>query len=301
MLPEFPEFKLLDLDDKEPLEGYLREHPPLISELTFTNLFAWREIYKYGLCRYRDGFLVSKGEGDQLTFLQPLVPDGQQPAIRDCLDYLRGKVAAPAIDRVGEDIIGQYQWDPAEFTLDEERDQFDYVYHVKELIDLPGDKFHDKKNLVNQFTKKFSYEYREMTPEVARRGLDFAHEWCIERRCEESEGLTKENCATIQILRHFAHLTVTGGAIYYEGEMIAFEIGEPLNADTYVIHIEKAHPAIIGLYQAINREFLRHAVTDCPYVNREQDLGVPGLRKAKLSYNPVRLVKKYRVADAGRH
>ncbi|MHB9022914.1 MAG: DUF2156 domain-containing protein [Armatimonadota bacterium] len=300
MLPEFPEFKLLDLDDKDVLEGYLLEHPPLISELTFTNLFAWREIYLYGLCRYQDGFLIRKGDGDGLSFLQPLVQEGHQEAMRDCLEYLRGKTAAPAIERVGEEIIDRYQWDPAVFTVEEERDQFDYVYSVKELTELAGDKFHDKKNLVNQFTRKFQYEYRPMTPEIARRALDFAHEWCLEKRCHESEGLTKENCATVQILRHFSKLSVTGGAIYYDGEMIAFEIGEPLNADTYVIHIEKAHPAIIGLYQAISWEFLRHTTLDYTFVNREQDLGVPGLRKAKLSYNPVRMVKKYSVSYARR-
>ncbi|MHB9133129.1 MAG: DUF2156 domain-containing protein [Armatimonadota bacterium] len=296
MIPTFPDFKPIELADKDALETYVAAHPPLASEYNFTNLFGWREVDNYHLAAYQDGFLIRKFYQETMSFLQPLVPEHGVDAVRDCLAYLQDKSTNPVIERVGEDFVTAFPQLAEEFAVREDRDNFDYLYSVQDLIDLKGAQYHDKKNLLNQFINKHNYRYLPLTAECAQECLQFAHSWCEERRCERIEGLAQENCATVQILQHFAELGASGGILEVEDKLVAFTIGEPLNPDTFVIHIEKGAGEYTGVYQAINWEYLRHAATGYTYVNREQDLGVPGLRKAKESYNPVRMGKKFRVS-----
>ncbi len=105
MIPVFPEFKPIEITDREALEDYLREHPPLVSEFTFTNLFGWRKVHNYRVSKYKDGFLVLKESGTELSFLQPLVTGNPVEAVRDCFKYLEGKTKNPAVERAGEDFI----------------------------------------------------------------------------------------------------------------------------------------------------------------------------------------------------
>lgn len=294
-IPLFPTFRPLDLTDRLPLEAYLRRHPPQASEYSFTNLFIWRFAGGYQIARFRDGYLIRKTSEGQTAFLQPLVPANPAEAVMTCFDYLRDAGEAPLIERVGEDFLAAGVWDPARVAIHEDRDNFDYVYSIAELIALTGEKYHTKKNLMHQFAGKYQPQYRPLRVEMADACLAFAHAWCEERRCEESPGLRQEQCAIVQLLTHFAALSAVGGVLEVEGRLAAFTLGEPLNDDTFVIHVEKADTALVGAYQTINREFLNHATGGYAFVNREQDLGVPGLRKAKLSYHPVRLVKKYRL------
>ncbi|MHB0935314.1 MAG: DUF2156 domain-containing protein [Armatimonadota bacterium] len=289
MIPTFPEFAPIALEHKGEVDAVLARARPLASEYTFTNLFAWAESSHYQLARFEDGLLIRKEADGHASFLQPLMPGDADAAVQACLD------AAGTIGRVGEDFLARL--DLAKLpAVREDRDDFDYVYSVPELIALHGPKYHDKKNLLHQLDKAADWQYRPMTPELIERSLPFQHHWCQERNCTENEGLLREHCATFRMLTNFTALGLKGGAIEIDGRLAAITLGEPLNADTCVIHIEKAMGGLPGLYQAINREFLRDACADYAFVNREQDLGLPGLRKAKLSYNPARMVKKYTIS-----
>lgn len=293
MIPLFPDFVPIALEHKAEVDTLLARLQPQASEYTFTNLFAWAATIDYRLARYGDGLLIRKGEGEHCGFLQPLVPGDGGTAVSACLDFLAQAGAEPRIVRVGEDFLARTTLRDA--TAREDRDNFDYVYSVPELTELRGDQYHDKKNLLNQFLSHNTYRYITLSQEMADRSVRFQHDWCAERECEKHESLSREDCATHRMLCHFGALHLLGGAIEIDGQIVALTLGEALNADTFVIHIEKAKAGITGLYQAINREFLAHAATAYPFVNREQDLGVPGLRKAKLSYNPVRMEQKYLV------
>ena len=290
MIPLFPEFAPIALEQKPEVDAVLARLRPQASEYTFTNLFGWGQVCGYALARFGDGLLVCKQQDGKAVFLQPLVSAGGAEAVATCLSFDRGT----RIERVGEDFLSGADLRGMAIEVQEDRNNFDYVYSVPELIDLRGEKYHDKKNLLNQFVKNHpQYAFLPMTPDIVERCLGFQHEWCEERECEKNPGLFNEHCATHRMLRHFAELRLHGGVIEIDGRIAALTIGEPLRADTYVIHIEKGMGKISGIYQAINHDFLRHAVAGFPYVNREQDLGIPGLRKAKMTYNPVRMVKKY--------
>jgi len=297
MISIFPEFKPIEMADREALEDYFREHPPLVSEFTFTNLFGWRKVHNYQISKYKDGFLILKESKAKFSFLQPLVTENPTEAIEACFEYLKEKTGFPVIERVGEDFIAAGAWDNSPFIISEDRDNFDYLYDTKELTELTGEKFHDKKNLLNQFLKKYQYRYQNLTPELVPECLKFKHEWCKDRDCDKIENLSHERYAVLEMLNNFPSLSIKGGIIRIAEKVVALTLGERLNKDTLVIHAEKAKNKIIGLYQAINWEFLKNRAHNFCFVNREQDLGVEGLRRAKMSYNPVRLIKKYQITQ----
>jgi hypothetical protein len=209
--------------------------------------------------------------------------------------YLKDRNENPYLERVPERFIEDYIKGNAHLTSIEDRDHHDYIYNVKELLELKGNRFHDKKNLVNQFRKNYRYEYIELSAGLIGECLEFEDHWCRIKECGKSPGLERERCAILEMLKNFDSLDIRGGAIRIGGKIAAIALGEKVSPEILVIHVEKANPDIPGLYQSINQEFLMHEAGGCRLVNREQDLGVPGLRKAKMSYNPVGFIKKYKV------
>lgn len=296
MIPIFPDFKPLELADRDVVESYLRVHPPLASEYTFSNLYAWREIYDYQIAAFREGLLIRRTVEGVTRFLQPLVPSDYEVAVSACLAYLRNHGQIPIIERVSEEVVSAVNWEALGITVNQDRDHCDYVYTVADLLTLEGRKYHAKKNLLHQFTQRYTYRYLPFTSALRQQCLEFAHQWCLDRRCEEFSGMTHENCAGMRLLRHFPRLHIAGGVLLVDDAVVAFTLGEPLNQNTFVIHAEKADTHLTGAYQAIQWEFLRHAVSGhYPFVNREQDLGIPGIRKAKTALHPSHLVMKYQL------
>ena len=146
------------------------------------------------------------------------------------------------------------------------------------------------------FKEEFAFDYKILTKDNIRDCLFFQEEWCLAKDCQHTEGLTKEKEAMQEMLTHFQALGVRGAMIEVNGKVEAVTLGEPLNPETFVIHIEKANGALVGIYQAINQAFCAKEAADFKYVNREQDLGVPGLRKSKESYHPCTMIKKYNLS-----
>jgi hypothetical protein len=181
-------------------------------------------------------------------------------------------------------------------TTVEDRGHWDYIYSVDELVELKGNRYHKKKNLVNQFKKKYDYVYAPLGPDLIDHAKGMQEDWCTWRDCESSEILSAENSAIFRILRDWDLLEGTlGGALMMDQVMVAYTVAEALSDDTLLIHFEKGDIEYKGVYQAINQMFLTHSGKGFRFVNREQDLDDEGLRKAKLSYHPVDFQKKYHV------
>jgi hypothetical protein len=190
-------------------------------------------------------------------------------------------------------MVTQIDWKENGMRVDLDRDQSDYIYLVKDLTKLEGRKYHRKRNHIKQFKEKYSYQYLSLTPEWISESLRLETDWCDLRHCELVLGLANESVAIKEALTHFDQLNMKGGAILIDGKLEAFTLGEPLNPETVVIHIEKANPVFEGLYPLINQVFLENEWSAHLYVNREQDLGEEGLRKAKESYFPHHMIHKY--------
>jgi uncharacterized protein len=293
------DFVPIHLDHKSVFDEFLHREGPEISELTFTNLFMWRLKYRPTWRIWKDCLLIVMAPDAGIPFaLPPVGPGNKADALGFCTDYLAGFGSSPRIARVSEDFVKRFV-DPDGYEIHEDPENHDYVYLTQDLIELPGNKFHRKKNHLNRFVKNYRFEYRTLDQDLVDCVLRMQEDWCEMRECAESPDLYEEDRAVYEALTHFGELDFTGGAIVIDSKVEAFSLGEPLNPETAVIHIEKANPAISGLYAAINQRFCQGAWSGTTYINREQDLGVEGLRKAKQSYYPHHMVQKYVVTPRG--
>jgi len=297
-LPRFPLFKPIELDDRQFMSGILRDYRPGTSEFTFTNLFIWRNHYDFQWSVHRDWLCLIGREGDGPCFaMGPAGPPGRTEVVVMLLEWLKEHkgIAEPCIERADERLALESSSLPG-LEVEERREHFDYVYLTQGLIDLAGNKHRTKRNHINQFYRTYqSYVYEELEERHIGACLEVQEKWCLARRCKEDLNLLGEWEATKEILRSFRALEVAGAVILVDGEVKAFTLGESMASDMAVIHIEKADPEVPGLYQLINQQFCARKWHNVKFVNREQDLGIPGLRDAKLSYSPDHFVKKYRI------
>lgn len=290
-IPVFPDSREVTMDDKPLFDDYFGKRQPELSAYTFTNIFAWREPHRTGISRLGDAIIVHYNHLQKRLCLEPMVDD--PAAVIE--EVLKSHGAETEFVRVAGSVARQFRNAPG-FEVELSRDHSDYLYLTSDLAKLEGRKYDGKRNYIARVRSSVDYEYVELDPELAMEAHEFAREWCEQRDCHSVEGLKEEHCAVWQMLKHFDELGIVGGAIRIDGAIKAFDLGEALNDETLVCHVEKADAAISGLYQLVNNEFAIHEGRDFRYINREQDLGIPGLRKAKESYHPVRLVEAYRVS-----
>jgi hypothetical protein len=268
--------RALGLEDRAILHPLLGELRPQQSEFTFTNLFIWRDAHQLRVCRAGEAVLIFSWRADpEDSFLfPPLGAGADRTVVRAALEHM-----------AAED----------EFAIQSDRAQWDYVYPVQDLIELRGNRYHGKRNHLEQFTQRYQFSYHGLAAELVPACQELQDRWCDEKHCDLVATLHSESRAVKEALEEFETLGITGGCIVVEGKVEAFALGELLNPETVVIHIEKANAAFHGLYQAVNQQFLEQAWRRVPYVNREQDLGLAGLRKAKESYHPHHMVEKFEV------
>jgi hypothetical protein len=283
----------LELEDRETITGLLMQDPPRISELTFTNLFMWRRRFQTCWAVVHDCLVVVLAPPGQAPFALPPHGPGDKPrALEFCRELLTPFDPGPVVRRADQALVDRWI-DPGRWRVEPDPDQSDYVYLASDLINLAGKKYHRKKNHLNQFLKNHDFQYRPLDPDLIDRVLAMQVDWCALRQCALDPDLIDEDQAIFEALTHFDKLDFAGGAIVIDDRVEAFSLGERLNPDTAVIHIEKANPEIPGLYAAINQRFCQKTWADMTYVNREQDLGIEGLRQAKLSYRPVLMIDKF--------
>jgi len=299
-IPDFPEFRPVCLTDREYLEGLLRVLQPELSELTYTNLFMFRHVHDYQLSAMDGGVaILAYSYSGKPYFMPPIDCRDPKKAVDSFFDYLRGMGDEPVIELASQGFVDEHIAGRPGYTFSADRDNADYVYNTSDLITLAGRKFHDKKNLLNRFLKAYpGHEYRWLTPDLLPQAKDLVERWCQEKCSIEIPSTLGETEATLLALSHMDRLGYTGGAVLIDGKVEAISLGEELNRETVVVHVEKANAEFAGLYQYISGEFLRREFPDHRFVNREQDLGEPNLRKSKLSYNPVRMVEKYTIKPA---
>ena len=283
----------LTLDHRLFVTEYLRRFPPVISELTFTNLFAWRHTRPIWIDEFRESLLFFAETKTGMVILgNPVGPisltevfDAYGSRISEATRFPKEKLADATL--------------PPGATVVEDRDNADYVYSREDLATLAGRHFTKKRNHINQCLAAYDCQYEIITEETVPECLAMQDRWCNDRDCKTEPGLCGEYQAIEETLRHYGEFPLTGGAIRIEGNIEAFTVGETLNPSTAVTHFEKAMPRFQGLGQVINQWFARENLGDFVYVNREQDLGLPGLRKAKESYAPDHLVEKVRIVLPG--
>ena len=294
-VPEFPQFRDLSIEDKSLLDSAFAQFPPLTSEFTFTNLFIWRHTYQIKISRFQEFLILFSEKREQPFFFPPIGEGNVVKCSRTLLQHMKEEEVPIKMARVPENLVSLFDWKAEGFLVEFDRDQSDYVYLIEDLINLQGRKYHRKRNHIKKFKERYSHQYVPLTTERIAECLHLETKWCDLRQCEVIPGLFNESLATKEAFSHFEALGVKGGAILIDDTVEAFTLGEPLNRDTVVIHIEKANPEFDGLYPTINQAFLENHWSGYVYINREQDLGEEGLRKAKESYFPLHMTNKYTI------
>ena len=288
-VPEFPEFKPLELKDKEWVEGMLRRFPPETCEMTFANMFIWRNVERPSWTMI-DGTLcvLCRPDSEPPYFLPPAGPGDPIKVAAACFDRV------PRMSRVPESSAGLLAVD---FAVTPDRDNADYVYRTRDLAELKGKKFDGKRNRIRKFTKNHVFSVVDLDStrlSDCRRLLDV---WAAEKAGSSEFEVQKSVIG--EAIDHFVDLDLCGCAVLVGERVEAFSIGGELSPETAVVQIEIGNPAFEGLPQLINRECARRAWTDYAWINREQDAGHPGLRKAKHSYRPHHLLTKYNITPRG--
>ena len=282
-----PDIKPLTLADKNLVTEYLHRYPPEISEHTFTNLFIWQPSRPVFFAEVDNSlvFLVKSVTAEEEYILYgPPVGDITIPEVMSAFGSVVGAVRIP--NKKIQDLASE------NYLVHEDRDNADYVYRVSDLSELAGRRFSKKRNKIKQCLNKHICEYVPITQELIAECETMQENWCKTRDCGRNPGLCNEANAIAETFAHFEDFGLLGGAIRVDGIIQAYAFAEQLHPGTAVWHFEKAMADVPGLGQLINQWFSKNGLSDFDYVNREQDLGIPGLRQAKKSYFPHHMVKK---------
>lgn len=192
------------------------------------------------------------------------------------------------------------EWYPGQFRIEYDRDQADYIYETEKLATLAGKKLHGKRNHINKFKQLYpDWSYESLSDENVEACFQMALKWRNSNGCNDDPEKNAEMCVSLNSLRLYKELGFKGGVLRNGEKIVAFTVGEELCKDTFVVHIEKAFADVQGAYPMINQQFVEHECMDYTYVNREDDAGEEGLRKAKLSYRPAFLEEKGFVTRIG--
>lgn len=286
-IPDWPEKRQLCIEDKDGFDTLLLTLQPQISEFTFAGLYLFRNVHQYEIS-HAGNCLIIIGKGyDCLPYAMVPIGDDSE-AIMELLVN-----SGYTVFGADQQFISNLK-NPEKYCFREDRDSFDYLYLRDELANLPGNRYHKKKNRINYCTTRHNYTtdlYSSKYMDGCLQLLDRLSEAI--KKAGVSFLLEQEACREGVIMAD--KLGLEGVVILIDDKVQAFALGERLSKTTCVCHFEKGDHFLDGIMQLVNREFCRLLFSDCCYVNREQDLGEAGLRNAKLSYHPIELVKKYRI------
>ncbi len=287
-------FAKLSIEDKHKIDKYLQADGVMMSDRCFASLFIWGEHYKLETCIVSDTLIIRSGdEESEYSYYMPLgdIKAGIESIERDSA----GKpYKMHLVTQQGKEQIQSLF--PEKYSFEEQRGDFDYIYSAQSMITLAGKKLHSKRNHINKFEQTYAgrWQYSDVDPigdydEI----MEFLYDWCHKREGEDCGDYRFEYSAIERALKYAEPLGIEGGAIRIDGKMIAMTLGAPQNDQVMDILIEKANGEIQGAYQIISKMFAQKHCEGFEFINREEDMGKEGLRKAKESYYPVSLTEKY--------
>jgi len=291
LIPSFPDFTPLAFDLKDEVQPKLYLAADGVSEFTFAGLYLFRKRYRYRLSRLEDKTLIisgiqpphADGEVEKSFFMTPLAAPGRGvlEELFKTHDYWKNipdSIIIPERERLEE-------WG---IQINEDRDNFDYLYLRSDLAELPGKRYHKKRNLVAQFLKSYTHEEKSLTPELVSEAIKVLELW------REQKGNESDYIGSMEALEHFQELNMRGLLFYIDGKPAGWCLGEPIaRGSIFAVHFEKGLEEYKGIYQFINQAFAASLPDSLTYINREQDLGDEGLRQAKMTYRPSGFVRKY--------
>ena len=286
----FDDFEKIRLEDKPIFDTHYHQYPPLHSGELFTTMISWGEYVEYRFAKINENIIILSKDRNGIVLHPPsgkrnieLFKQVMRLAVKE--DSVFGFIKKTEKDL----LLNQFP----SVVIEEDRDFFDYVYRTSDLAELPGTKYGKIRNRLNKFTKNFSYTTEEILENNMEEVNEFLKRWCLWKDCSSDELLENERKAIIYSMKHFFDFNLKGLALRIGGTIQAIAVYEKMNTDTVVVHFEKGSPDYDGIYKAINMETAQRVRHIVPFIDREEDLGIPGLRQAKMSYQPDHFIELY--------
>lgn len=284
------DFRAVSLEEKDKYYTYWQTTPLHSLDYTLANLWGWQEYYGMEWA-FDNDLLWIRQTKPKTSWWAPL-GNWHETDWQTCL------MPGQHFTRVPEELLEIWRKAiPEKFEARDDRGQWEYLYSQQELATLPGNRFHKKRNHYNSYVKVYGEpDYRPISNAMIQDVLAVQDDWCHWHECDDSPSLRAENEAVNRVLCHWdSFRNMTGGTLYVDGMMVAFSIGEALDANNLGVHFEKGLGGFKGIYQAMNSTFARIAGNGFTWINRAQDLDEEGLRQAKMTYLPAAFLKKYQV------
>lgn len=288
------DFHYPTLSDKSAVQKIFDSVNTECCEYCFGNVFMWSDVYKNKISLNNEIFVSKISENS--VYCYPIGCGDKKAVIEEIISHDRNALFYGLTEKDREELCALF---PDKFIFSEDRDAFEYIYKTEDLAFLKGKKYHGKKNHASYFEKNFDWHFEEITPTNIERCRIMNDQWERLNEQKEPTEIEREHEAISKTFNNFFDLGLFGGILFVENEAVAFTFGERLNSNTFCTHVEKAYANFRGAYQMINRELAKALSGKYEFINREEDTGSEGLRSAKLSYHPVKLLTKYNAVFKG--
>lgn len=289
------EFRLLDINDKEIFENYAHCFGYHNIEASFANKYIWSTAMDSKIAIDEYAMYILLKYAGEIFMLPPFLKRcdiSLCSSMEKIEEYMQKTFGSFLIKGVTKEIMARIEKDcPGKYKFIEDRINYEYVYLAEDLAKLEGKKFHVKRTHINKVIQNHTFEYRRYRESDYEDCIALQQKW-IKSKDDMSDGYEELEVIKNALL-NLERLNLVCGVLIVDGKLCAYSIGERFENDMVIIHIEKADADIDGAFPLINREFVRNEWSDVRYINREEDMGIEGLRKAKLSYCPVFFLEKY--------
>lgn len=294
-------FKCLSLEDKEIIEKFVDKNKLESYEYLFSSLYMWRKLNNVKYAVLDDVLIIEKNEEGKGTFYTQLFGYNKDNLTSIIDELIKRNSNFTDRDFLFGDVDEEFMEDLKKYTdfkieAVEDIDDWEYIYNTKDLIELKGKKYHGKKNHVNSFLKNYTYGIKTIDDENVKKDcMDLLHKWHDEVAVTVDKEMIMEIDAIRDLFGELHFFDLNSFAVYVDGVLAGFAVGERVNNNMAVIHVERGELSYKGIYAFLNKQFLVDSFSDTEFVNRQEDTGNAGLRKAKQSYHPAKMVKKYLV------
>lgn len=287
----------IELDSKNMMEPYFRTENSRSADFCFGNIYMWDKRYLQTAAPLGDRLITRLVRNGETFFAYPVGKGELAPAITAMHDICLAEGIPMKICGITEEHKAELEneFDGC-FEIYEDRDFSDYIYSIEKLSTYSGKALHGKKNFCNRFEKEHDWHFELLDGKNIPDCIKMLDEWTDESSERLTGDISYEHTAILQGFEHYEELNLFGGALYADGRLVGFSVGEVISTDTFCTHFEKAYPDVAGAYPMVCRELAKAVKSVYPninYVNREDDMGHDPLRKSKLSYKPEYVLMKY--------
>lgn len=286
------DFKPIKIEDKPIFDKYYKKYPPVHSDYVFTTLVSWMDYAKFCYIKNNNNLIVASKINNKIQIKSP-IGDKNKNIFDEVLKLAKQQESEYPFGVIDKNTKNWLENNYPNLELIPTRDYFDYVYNSTDLAELAGSNYSKIRNRLNKFKKNNEYSVESITEDNMKDIREFLKRWCLWKDCDKDPLLENEKKAILYSMENFFDLKLSGLSMIVNGDIEAISVFEKMSNDTAIVHYEKGSPDYDGIYKAINQETAKILQKDFKYINRESDMGVSGLRKAKLSYKPVFMIEVY--------